>query len=337
MTGDTLVGDGDRVGGSDRPAHEGAPLAAKKAGRTRPGAWFVRGVAALTVFGVVYYGVIGSLAHRIDNDVDFAAAEEPGGSAAVSMAIGLIQREVVDNGWMPNDPWFAPNALLDNTPNFQQGIMRAIARFSFEMLDQIARTRGSSSADPDLERATGFLQFPGDVWFLDFEKSWLPTIPSEDQYRAGLRALQAYNSRLADGRAVFERRADVLAATLSRISADLGSQSATLENKVGQAGGWIFSTRADDIFYQNMGMLYGYHMVLSKLGEDFAQRIEERGIRALWNQAMASLRTAAQLQPLIVVNAPGADSIFANHLVLQGFYMKRAILQLEEVASALAI
>jgi hypothetical protein len=78
-------------------------------------------------------------------------------------------------------------------------------------------------------------------------------------------------------------------------------------------------------------------MILSELGGDFAQRIEERGIAALWNQALASLRTASQLQPLIVVNAPGADSIFANHLVLQGFYMKRSILQLEEVASALAI
>jgi hypothetical protein len=331
MTSDTLVVDGEQL------AQVSEQHATREAGGRRPLVWILRGAATLAVLAVAYYGVLGSLAHRIDNDVTFAPADGPGGSAAVSMASALVQREVVDHGWMPNDPWFAPNAFLDNTPNFQQGILRAVARFSFEMLDQIARTRGSSSADPDLERATGLLQFPGDVWILDFDKSWLPTIPSEDQYRAGLRALQAYNTRLANGQAVFERRADVLAATLSRISADLGSQSASLENKVGQAGGWIFSTRADDIFYQNKGMLYGYYMMLSSLGEDFAQRIEERGVTALWDQALASLRTASQLQPLIVVNAAGADSIFANHLVLQGFYMKRSILQLEEVASALAV
>ena len=97
------------------------------------------------------------------------------------------------------------------------------------MLDQIARTRGSSSADPDLERATGFLQFPPDIWIWQPSRSLLPTVPSESQYRDGLAALGRYNARLAAGNAVFERRADTLAGTLSRIAADLGSQAAQLE------------------------------------------------------------------------------------------------------------
>jgi hypothetical protein len=52
---------------------------------------------------------------------------------------------------------------------------------------------------------------------------------------------------------------------------------------------------------------------------------------------MGSLRKAALLQPLFVINGVGDNSIFANHLLLQGFYMKRTILQLNEVVSVLAV
>jgi hypothetical protein len=38
-----------------------------------------------------------------------------------------------------------------------------------------------------------------------------------------------------------------------------------------------------------------------------------------------------------VLNGQHDGSIFANHLVLQGFFMKRAILQLEEAVSVLAV
>lgn len=288
--------------------------------------------------GALYYGVLGALAHNVDNDPTFrSAAPTQGGSAAVDMAAALVQREVVDYGWTANDPLIAPTALLDNTPNFQLGMMRAIGRFTFELLDQIARTRGSSSTDPDLERANGLLQFPGDIWIFEFEKSWLPTIPSEDQYLAGQRALVAYNQRLAAGQAVFERRPDVLAATLSRIAADLGSQTAQLDRKVQTEDAGLLSARADDVFFQNKGTIYAYFMLLDALGQDFEPMIRDGAVAALWQQALESLRHAASLNPSVVINGSGDDSIFANHLVLQGFYMKRAILQIEEIVSVLRV
>ena len=82
--------------------------------------------------------------------------------------------------WSANDPWFMPDSLLDNGPNFQRGLVAAVGRFTFEMVDQIGRVRGSSLADPDLERAAGFLQFPPDVWHIEPQKSWLPAVPSEE-------------------------------------------------------------------------------------------------------------------------------------------------------------
>jgi hypothetical protein len=292
----------------------------------------------LLVLVVLYFGPLGLMAHRIDDDPKFTpTVAVEGGSAAVNMAAGLIQREVIDNDWIANDPLLAPNAFLDNTPNYQLGMARAVGRFSFELLDQLSRRRGSSRMDPDLERATGHLQYPGDIWIFNFEQSWLPAVSSEDQYRAGLRALLAYNARVATGEAIFERRADAFASTLSRIAADLGSQTGQLEEKIQTKGWWIFHIGADDVFYQNKGMLYAYYMLLDALGQDFEQLIRERGLTTVWEQTMGSLRKAALLQPLFVINGVGDNSIFANHLLLQGFYMKRTILQLNEVVSVLAV
>ncbi|WP_275450479.1 hypothetical protein [Octadecabacter arcticus] len=43
------------------------------------------------------------------------------------------------------------------------------------------------------------------------------------------------------------------------------------------------------------------------------------------------------MRPAVVLNGQSDRSIFANHLALQGFAMKRAILQLEELIIVLAI
>jgi hypothetical protein len=304
----------------------------------RPATVFRRLVAGLAIFGVIYYGLIGAvLMHRIDADPEFMPPRPvEGGSRAVAMAAALVEREVETHRWSVNDPRFFPTAFLDNMPNFQKGMMRAISRFSIEMMDKVGRTRGTAELDSDLERAVGLLQFPGDVWIFDFEKSLLPVVPADAQYRAGRRALEAYNQRLAAGGAVFEVRADVLALTLNRLAADMNARAGLLDRHV-QRSRRTIDFMADDIFYFNKGMLYAYYLLLRELGQDFDYVISQSGVYSVWNQAMDSLRRASQLQPLIVLNAPGDDSIFANHLFLQGFYMKRAIMQIDEVVRVLTV
>ncbi|KIC48147.1 DUF2333 family protein [Tateyamaria sp. ANG-S1] len=295
------------------------------------------GAVLLVLLATLNWTVGALMVHRIDNDLTFSPpAHLTGGSRAVSMAAALIDREVNENAWTPNDPWFAPSTFLDNMPSYQTGVMRAVARFSFELLDGIARTRGSSSNDPDLERAAGFLQFPPDFWIFNFEKSLLPMVPSEDQYRSGLNFLTRYNQRLANGNAIFERRADAFGRTIQQVSLDLGAQTAAIE-RTRQGGWWIFNTSADDVFYQNKGMLYAYYMILSELGHDFEHLIRERGLTLVWTRALQNLERATQLRPTVVLNGNSDRSIFANHLMLQGFYLKRAILQLEEAVSVLAV
>lgn len=286
-------------------------------------------------FLFLYFGLAGAALTRLDDNPDFVPpAPIEGGSNAINMAIALVDREVNVHGWMPNQPWFMPSGFRDNAPNFQLGIIHAVARFSFELLDHLGRARGSSRADPDLERAAGFLQFPGDIWHIELAKSLMPTVTSDQQYRSALRALISYNTRLAQGQAVFERRGDALASTLIRISADLGSQTALLEEYSRNRTLWLLDMESDDIFFRNKGITYAYYLLLRELGRDFAVLIEQRGLTAVWRQAVMTLRYASQLNPLVVMNAR-TDGVLANHLVLQGFYMNRAVVQLNELVMTL--
>ena len=124
------------------------------------GRWLVWGVAALVLVFGLYYPVGMVLTHKIDDRLDYQVPGdiEPGASRAVAITAALVQREVQQNGWVANDPFFMPGAMLDNMPNFQLGIIHALGRFGFELVDQLGRTRGSSQTDSDLQNAAGLLQ-----------------------------------------------------------------------------------------------------------------------------------------------------------------------------------
>ncbi len=87
------------------------------------------GIAGLMLVLLALFYPIGMIwVHRVDDDTDFRAPPAdalPGASEAVVVAIALIAREVDENRWTANDPFFLPAAALDNMPNFQQGIIAA--------------------------------------------------------------------------------------------------------------------------------------------------------------------------------------------------------------------
>ena len=297
------------------------------------------GVAAAIVVGLMllYYPLGMAWMHTIDDDPAFFAdaSVTEGKSRAVGLAAALVRREVEIHPWTANDPFFLPTSALDNMPNFQQGIVAALSRFAVEMIDQLGRTRGTSQADPDLERAAGLLKYPGTVWVFDFSVSWTPTATSEKQYRSARLALLDYNRRLAAGQAVFERRADNLLATLERVTADLGSSSASLDRHIQENAGALIDVRADDIFYGVKGRLYAYALLLRELGADYGQVIAERDAQAVWAQMLDSMTAAAALQPWVVVNGSPDGQALPSHLAAQGFFLLRARAQLREITNIL--
>jgi len=296
----------------------------------------IGGLALLGLLVVYYLGGMIWL-HEIDDDPDFALASTApeGGSATVALAADLIDREINTHRWVANDPFFMPGSLLDNMPSFQQGIIAALSRFTVELADQIARTRGSSQIDRDLDTASGLLKYPGTVWIFDLAVSFAPTASSESQYRRAMRALRDYNQRLSQGQATFEIRADNLQATLERIAADVGSSSAAIDRHLAERSGFGLDFSADDVFYINKGRLYAYYLLLRAMTIDFGKVISERDLSGPWTQMLDSFRAAATLQPWVVVNGDPAGQLLPSHLAAQGFFLLRARTQLKEVTNIL--
>lgn len=301
----------------------------------RAGLWLV--VAAVAFIFIYYIGFGLAFYQRVDDNPNFAAKEvTQGGSAAVDTAAALITREVDTHDWVANNPWFMPGAWLTRTPAFQQGIVYGLSRFSIAMTDQLARARGSSAVDPDLDQAAGYLKYPGDVWVFNFKNALLPTATSAQQYRSARKALLAYNARLAKGEATLDKRADNLQATIDSIAADLGSQSALISDFVLAHGGELLEFDSNKIYFATKGRLYAYYLIVRDLGKDFAPVIKERGLETVWGNAVNSLREAATLNPLIIMNGKADGEFVACHLCAQGFWLLRARTQLREVTSVLA-
>jgi hypothetical protein len=301
------------------------------------GRWWWRVALGVLVLLALYYPVGMLVIHKVDDDPNFAAPPRdrvPNGSAAVAMAAALIEREV-GRHWAANDPFFLPGAGLDNMPNYQMGIIAALARFAFELTDQIGRARGSSQTDKDLQEAAGALQYPSTKWVFDFSTSLAPTATSEAQYTKARNALLHYNGRLGLGQAVFERRADNLLSVIDRIALDLGASSAVLDRHIEEHSGKLIDTQADDLFYNVKGQLYAYYLVLRELGQDYDRIIKEKELQATWAQMIGSLRHAATLHPAVIINGSPDGQFAPSHLAVQGFYLLRARTQMREITNIL--
>ena len=286
---------------------------------------------------VVVYFIGGAIwVHEIDDDPTFDAeiVVPENASRAVAVAADLVSREVDQNRWVANDPFFQPGYLLDNMPAYQTGVVNAVGRFTTELRDRVARVRGSSAVDPDLESAAGRLNYPGDVWI--FEWSGTPVQPSsESQYRRGVEDLRRYNERLAQGQAIYERRADNLLATLDRISGDLGAASAALTQEVDEGSTNFLDFNADQMFYSIKGKLYAYYMILRELEQDFPGVIREKNLQANWADLLTSLRLGATLYPWVVSNGPLDSMATPNHLAAEGFLLLRVRTKLDEIIDIL--
>lgn len=301
--------------------------------RSRLRRWGIPVLIAVAAVVLLYYPIGMAIVHRIDDDTSYQLpvnAVPPGGSRAVAMAAALISREVNENRWVANDPFFLPGSMLDNMPHFQLGIIAALGRFSFELTDQLGRTRGSSQTDSDLQEASGLLQYSGTKWVFDFSTSLMPTAAAEQQYRKALASLLNYNRRLSDGKAVFEKRTDNLMAVLDRISLDLGSASAALDQQVRQHSG-LWDGQADDLFYTVKGKAYAYYLLLRELRVDFDSLPREAEIGPAFAQMLESLAEAGALHPLVVINAKPDALILPSHLTGLGFYILRARTQMREI------
>ena len=294
------------------------------------GMWRV--VVFLILVLIAVYPLAAWWASTIDDDPDFGMAANSlklNESLAVANAAALLDREVNTNGWTPNDTVLWPTTLLDNMPNYQQGMLTALAHFSAELAASVPH-------DEDLKEAKELLEYPADVWIWQPSALFWPA-SSEHKYNNAVEVLRRYNGRLATNAALFDRRANILASMLTRVTADLSATASAIDARIADRSGFLFiNNKADDLFYRSKGQMYGYYIILKGLEHDFAGVIKERHLETNWRRMMDSLRHAVALRPWVVLNAEPDSSFATCVLCSEGFYLLRARNEMQGIVSSLA-
>lgn len=270
-----------------------------------------------------------------------------GRSRIVDVAEHLIDFNVNTNKWMSSTPLYKLGVFgliswdrtyfLDNKAAFQRGVHQAVSRTAVELTDTLARVRGTSQIDPDLQAAKGNIQFDQRTWYFNpfGTQPFGPTTPTPSYYRKALTSLTAYNDKLRACNATFDARADNLLQFLDRIAKDIGSTSAAIKDRAESHNSGWFDTRADDIFMFAKGQLYAYYGLMIAARADFKDIVEGRDVGEIWMLMEDHLRKAIELDPMIISNGTEDGWLMPTHLTTIGFYILRARSNLVEIRSVL--
>ncbi len=266
-----------------------------------------------------------------------------GTSAIVEVAADLADFNVNQNQWVPSMllskagfftvPW-RHTPFFDNKAAFQLGINQVLRRTTVELVDTLGRVRGTSQIDENLQDARSAFAYNEEYWYFSWS-DFGPVKPTPTIYRSGVVKLRAFNDRLAKCEATFDPRADNLLQFLDRIASDIGSTSDILRGQIEASNAGWFDVRADDRFWFAYGQLYAYYGIVSATESDFADVYRERNITKIADQAVDQLRSALNMQPLIISNGAESAFIMPSHLATMGFYLLRVRSNLTEMRSIL--
>lgn len=298
-----------------------------------PWAWSRSGwaKAGFVLLGLVgYYAIGGWIVETIDTDESLMAP--PVGqhqSRAVAVAALLTHREVDKHRWVPADPFFLPGWALTAMPSYQRGIMGTIGHFAETLY------MAEGSGDPDLGQAAGLYKYPATVWRLAAGISWLPTAPSDRQYRHAAQSLEAYNDRLALIPADPARQSTLLMAVLAQVDQELDDDNDRLERHLDARPFVLFDHAGTVMFHATRGQLYAWAVILRDLGQDNAEFLAERGLTVSWHRMIESLFLVAKMNPPMVMSGSWEGGLLPNHLTEQGYLLLRASANVDEVSTGL--
>jgi len=244
-------------------------------------------------------------------------------------------------GYLTNDV-FPPGLVLDNMPNWEQGVLTQVQDLSRIIRNDYSRSQSQSKEDPDVVIAA--------EKFFSESNSWLFP-PTERRYREGIEAMARYRDRLSgiSGEAPdahFYARADNLREWLAEVEKRLGSLTRRLGDSVAQTrinenlAGDPSATSArnepdnvsvrtswfeiDDVFFEARGTAWALVHFLRAAQFDFATVLEDKNAEASVRQIIRELEASlAPLRSPIILNG-GGYGLTANHSLVMANYLARA-------------
>ncbi|MGD9637630.1 MAG: hypothetical protein AB7U85_01055 [Alphaproteobacteria bacterium] len=281
-------------------------------------------VVVLGIILLLYYPIGGLLINKIDDNSNLNVINKTGEINSINAVIKLINREVEQNVWTANQPFFFPAAILDNMPAYQTGIISALADFIdiWNFLDD---------SSENLARASDFLKYPSNIWIIDFSKSWLPLASTNKQYRNASQELVFYNSYIAQNGLPFILKSSTLKTILQQINNHLLAAVSDIQNQITSGSKKIIDFDSDNVFYYGKGSCYGYYIILKELENDYINVIKAQNIENEWQEMLDLIQEASLLNPMIVINAAPDASFLPSHLTAQGFYLTQSSIKINKI------
>nr|WP_240732928.1 DUF2333 family protein [Halioglobus maricola] len=311
-----------------------------------PGKWilsaFILYVLTILVLGI-YWSSTPEHFDPAEKAADYAAAdggEVVTGSVTTAALMGVMETLLDKPGGYLHNDRFPPGVLLDNTPNWEYGVLIQVRDLSRAMREVFSRSQSQSTEDKDLAMAEPRYHFDSDSWVLP---------STESEYREALSYTRNYFQRLSDANqpgAQFYTRSDNLRYWLSTVNTRLGSLSQRLSASVGQrrlntdlagdsAAGQSTSgpgevlvktpwLEIDDVFYEARGTTWALIHFLKAVEVDFADVLRKKNALVSLQQIIRELEGAQEpLWSPMVLNGTGFG-LFANHSLVMASYISRA-------------
>jgi hypothetical protein len=262
---------------------------------------------------LVWYGVIGGIRAGIHAEPASRPGPTllpPGGAETVAMAALLVEQQIHDRAFTPNDPFFYPTGFTRRTPAFQARVVEAVA-------DAVS-TLASDGRSPLLTSAAQSLATPADQWLLGRRFPFVAR-PAEVHYRRAVEALVRHNSEIAATSSA--RRQLASAALTAMLVSLLEAEAQAIADHRRDRSRERDSTRLAGA----RGTALAATMLLRGVREDGAESIRVSGRAARWAEAIDALDSVARLDPLIVRD---------SHLVEAGYSLLLASRALRDILAA---
>lgn len=289
------------------------------------GSWWRVLLVALTAFIFLYYPLGGLWIHNLDKTTDYEIdIKNRQQSSTVEMAAFLIDREINDKMWTPNLPFFFPSFFLDNMPNFQLGIMKAVSNITFAMSKKLDTPITGGTEEAHLKTAAKLLKYDGHIWMFSPANSFTPVPSAHSQYRKARKQLIKFNQQLNTGDLPFYRNTSDLMYFLTRINKDLNTSLEELDAQIREENNSWTDFKADDVFYYNQGKAYAYYLLLKAMGNDYKEILVDKNVYLLWTRSLKALEDAAKLDALYIRNAELNSLTAPNHLQYLAYFIIKA-------------
>jgi len=297
--------------------------------------WWRIATIIICLLTLLYYPIGGWLIHNTATPT-YQPNSHNGNMASIDSMIHLIDQEVRQKIWTPNLPIIFPSYFLDDMPNFQLGIVSAIAKSAAAIGKLEIKTINQASGIEPITTAIELLQYPGTIWLVSPNKGLTPAASSGTQYKKGAKALKAFNQRLSEGKTFISRDADNFSTLLKFMRSDLTKLIKKTHLHIQENQTSLFDFQADNVYYYAYGKLYAYTQIAKGYSLDFKEVLIENEIYSTWTSFLKTIDEVSAIRPTIIRNGSVTSSFSPNHLITINYHTSLAVNYLDVILRKLS-